>query len=95
MRWREWTGEVHLAAVTTTRRHALVVADRHLRACRQGRNRVHSLVQEELSRCQRGSNRWRRLTRRKAQTSAKLFRQQRDVLPQAVRTVVSFCPAEG
>jgi hypothetical protein len=31
-------GEVHVAAVTTTRRHALVVSGRQLRACKQWRN---------------------------------------------------------
>jgi len=63
-------GEVHIAAVTTTRRHALVVSGRQLRACKQWRNKVHSLLQERLSRCQAGSRRAQRLTKRKAQVSA-------------------------
>jgi putative transposase len=88
-------GEVHIAAITTTRRHALVLSGRHLRACKQGRNRMHSLLQEKLSRCQRGSRRWQRLTTRKAQGSAKLYRQQRDILHQAARKAVDFCQAEG
>ncbi len=33
-------GEVHVAAVTTTRRHALVISGRQLRACKQWRNKV-------------------------------------------------------
>src|SRR5215472_10709480 len=49
-------GEVHLAAITTTSGQALVLSSRHLRACKQGhkqgRNRVHSLLQAQLSRCQ-------------------------------------------
>jgi putative transposase len=88
-------GEVHIAAVTTTRRHALVVSGRQLRTCKQWRNKVHSVLQEQLSRCQPGSRRAKRLTKRKAQISAKLYRQQRDILHQAARKVVDFCQAEG
>jgi putative transposase len=74
------TGEVLLAAVTTTRRHVLLVSGRQLRSCKQWRNKVHSVLQENLRRCQPGSRRSRRLTKRKAQVSAKLYRQQRDLL---------------
>ena len=88
-------GEVHIAAVTTTRRHALVVSGRQLRACKQWRNKVHAVLQEKLSRCQAGSQRSRRLMKRKAQLSAKLYRQQRDLLHQAARKVVTFCQIEG
>ena len=88
-------GEVHLAAVTTTRRPALVVSGRRLRACKQWRNQVHSVLQERLSRCQPGSRRAKRLSRRKAQVSAKRYRQQRDLLHQAARKVVDFCAGEG
>jgi len=88
-------GEVHIAAVTTTRRHALVVSGRQLRACKQWRNKVHSVLQECLSRCQPGSRRAKRLLQRRAQVSAKLFRQQRDILHQAARKVVTFCQSEG
>jgi putative transposase len=85
-------GEAHSAAVTTTRRHALVLWGRQLRACKHWRNQVHSLLQEQLSRCQQGS---RRAKRRTAQVSATRSRQQRDLLHQAARTVVAFCQAEG
>jgi len=88
-------GEVHIAAVTTTRRHALVVSGRQLRACKQWRNKVHSLLQEKLSRCQVGSRRAQRLNRRKAQVSARVYCQQRDLLHQAARQVVTCCQAEG
>ena len=88
-------GEVHIAAVTTTNRHALVVSGRQLRSCKQWRNKVHSLLQEKLSRCQPGSRRAKRLLKRKAQLSAKLYRQQRDLLHQAARKVVDFCQTEG
>jgi putative transposase len=88
-------GEIHIAAVTTTRRHALVVSGRQLRSCKQWRNKVHSVLQEKLSRCQMGSRRAKRLLKRKAQVSAKLYRQQRDILHQASRKVVDFCAQEG
>jgi putative transposase len=87
-------GEVHIAAVTTTRRHAFVVTGRMLRACKQGRNRQHAILQEKLSRCQHGSRRAKRLQRRKAQSSAKLYRQQREILHQAAKLVVDFCARE-
>ena len=88
-------GEVHIAAVTTTNRHALVVSGRKLRSRKQWRNKVHSVLQEKLSRCQPGSCRAKRLSRRKAKVSAKLYRQQRDLLHQAARKVVNFCQIEG
>ncbi len=88
-------GEVHVGAVTTTRRHALVLSGRQLRACKQWRNKVHSLRREKLSRCQAGSRRAKRLLKRKAQISARVYRQQRDFLHQAARKVVTFCAEEG
>jgi putative transposase len=88
-------GEVHIAAVTTTKRHALVLSGRQVRACKQWRNKVHSVLQEHLSRCQPGSRRAKRLNRRKARLSAKLYRQQRDLLHQAARKVVDFCQEDG
>ncbi len=92
-------GEVHIAAVTTTKRHALVVSGRQLRSCKQWRNKVHSVLQEHLSRCQPGSRRAQRLLKRKALVSAKLYRQQRDLLhqaarKQAARKVVDYCQEE-
>jgi putative transposase len=88
-------GEVHIAAVTTTNRHALVASGPMLRSRKQWRNKVHSVLQEKLSRCQPGSRRAKRLSRRKAKVSAKLYRQQRDLLHQAARKVVDFCQIEG
>jgi IS605 OrfB family transposase len=88
-------GEARIATVTTTRRHALVVSERQLRSCKQWRNKAHSVLQERLSRCQQGSRRAQRLNWRKAQVSARLFRQQRDLLHQAARKVVDFCAQEG
>src|SRR6516164_3880287 len=53
------------------------------------------MLQEQLRRCQPGSRRTKRLLKRKAQVSAKVYRQQRDLLHQAARTVVDFCQTEG
>jgi putative transposase len=50
---------------------------------------------ERLCHCQPGSRRSKRLLKRKAQISAKLYRQQRDILHQAARKMVGFCHAEG
>ena len=88
-------GEVHIAAVTTTRRHALVVTGRLVRSWKQGRNKAHASLQEKLSRCQADSRRVRRLRQRKAEISAQLYRRQREILHQAARKVVDFCQAEG
>jgi transposase len=88
-------GEVHVAAVTTTRQHALVVSGRQLRACKQWRNKVYSVLQEQLSRSQPGSRRTKRVLKRTAQVSAKLYRQQRDLLHQAAHKVVTFYHTEG
>jgi putative transposase len=87
-------GEVHIAAVMTTRRNALLVSGRQLRAYKQWRNKVHAVLQEKLSRCQPGSRRATRLQQRKAQVSAKLYRQQRDLLHKAAKKVVIFCQTE-
>jgi putative transposase len=88
-------GEVHIAAVTTTRRHALVLSGRLLRSYKQGRNKAHAAIQAKLSRCQPESRRSKRLRQRKAEVSAKLYRQQRNLLRQAARKAIAFCHQEG
>jgi putative transposase len=88
-------GEAHIAAVPTTRRHAFVVWGRQLRACKQWRHKVQSLLHENLSHRQPGSRRAQRVLKRKAQGSAKGYRQQRDILQQAARKVLEFCAQEG
>jgi putative transposase len=88
-------GEVHLAAVTTTQRHALVLSGRLLRSYKQKRNKAHAALQAKLRRCQAGSRRAKRLRRRKAEVSAKLYRQQREILHQAARKIITFCQQEA
>jgi putative transposase len=72
-----------------------VVSGRQLRACKQWRNTVHSVLHENLNRCQLGSRRAKRLLKRQAWVSAKLSRQQRDLLHQAARKVVEYCQTAG
>jgi hypothetical protein len=71
------------------------MSGRQLCAYKHWRNTVLSVLQEKLRRCQVGSRRAQRLLRRKAQLSANLSRQQREILHQAARTVVTFCQTEG
>lgn len=87
-------GEVHIAAVSTTRQHALVLSGRLLRSYKQARNKSHAAIQEKLSRCQPDSRRAKQLRQRKAEASAKLYRQQREILHQAARKVITFCQEE-
>ena len=58
--------------------------------CKQWRNKVHSRLQEKPSRCQAESRRAQHVLRRTTQASAKLYRQQRDLLHPAARKVVDF-----
>ncbi len=88
-------GEIHIAAVATTRRQALIVSGRLLRSCKRLRNKRHGAYTSLLTHCTPGSRRARRLRKRKRQASALLTRQQRDVLHQASRKVVSYCREEG
>lgn len=89
-------GEVHIAAVTTTRGNGLVLIGRLLRSYKQRRNKAQSTLQERLVRCtDLHSRRAKRLQRRKAQVSAKLYRQQRNLLHHAARDVVRFCQEDG
>ena len=88
-------GEVHVAAITTTRRHALVLSGRLLRSWKQWRNKSHARLSEKLDRCTPGSRRRKRLLKAKAKTSAKCYRQQRDFLHKAAKQTVNFCAAES
>ncbi len=88
-------GEVHVAAITTSRRHALVLSGRLLRSFKQWRNKSHARISEKLDRCKKGSRRSKRLVEAKAKVSAKGYRQQRDFLHKAAKLTVDFCAAEG
>jgi putative transposase len=86
-------GEVNIAALTTEVGEALVVSGRALRSDKRLRNKRHAALSSLLSHCKPGSKRHRRLMRSKARASAKLFRQQRDILHKASRHVVEFARA--
>jgi putative transposase len=88
-------GEVNLAAVCTQDGQALVVSGRLLRHLKQLRNKRHAAYQERQARCKKGSRRWHKLQYGKNRASAKLYRQQRNILHQASRKVISFAEAHG
>lgn len=86
-------GEVNIAAVATEAGNALVVSGRALRSVKRLRNKRHAALEALISRCKPGSKRHRRLLKSKAKASAKMYRQQRDILHKASRQVVEFCQA--
>jgi putative transposase len=86
-------GEVNIAAVVTEAGAALVVSGRALRSVKRLRNKRHAALDSLISRCKPGSKRHRRLVKSKAKASAKMYRQQRDILHKASRQVVEFCQA--
>jgi putative transposase len=86
-------GEVNIAAVATEAGEALVVSGRMLRSVKRLRNKRHAVLDSLISRCKPGSKRYRRLKKSKAKASAKMYRQQRDILHKASRQVVEFCQA--
>lgn len=88
-------GEVNVAAIVTEQGHGLVLSGRLLRSYKRLRNKRHAAYTARMDRCRKGSRRWKRLARRKAQASAKLYRQQRNVLHQASRKLVRFCQQHG
>jgi putative transposase len=88
-------GEIHLAAICTEDGHALVVSGRRLRHQKQLRNKRHVAYRERIDRCRKGSRRWRRLKQQMARASAKLYRQQRDLMHQSSRKVIAFAIQHG
>jgi len=84
-------GEVNIAAVATEAGNVLVVSGRALRSVKRLRNKRHAALDSLISRCKPGSKRHRRLVKSKARASAKMYRQQRDILHKASRQVVEFC----
>src|SRR6266508_1338995 len=86
-------GEVNIAAVATEAGNVLVVSGRALRSIKRLRNKRHAALDSLISRCKPGSKRHRRLLKSKAKASAKMYRQQRDILHKASRQVVKFCQA--
>jgi putative transposase len=86
-------GEVNIAAVSTERGNAIVVSGRLLRSVKRLRNKRYAALDSLISRCKPGSKRHRRLLKSKSRASAKMYRQQRDILHKASRKVVEFCQA--
>jgi len=88
-------GEVNIAAVVTDQGDALVLNGRYLRSVKRLRNKRHSTLTAKLARCRKGSRRWKRLKRRKAQASAKFYRQQRHILHTASKRLTDFAQDRG
>lgn len=88
-------GEVNIAAACTQDGHALEVSGRLLRHVKQLRNKRHAVYVERQARCKKGSRRWQKLQGQKSRASAKLYRQQRNILHQASRKVIAFAEAHG
>lgn len=87
-------GEINIAAVVTEKGAGVVISGRYLRSVKRLRNKRHAAYEQRLSKCQPVSRRSRRLKKRKAQATAKLARQQRDILHKASLQVVEFCESE-
>jgi putative transposase len=84
-------GEVNVAAVATEAGNCLVVSGRALRSVKRLRNKRHAALSSLIARCKPGSKRQRKLMKSKRRASARLYRQQRDLLHKASRQVVEFC----
>ncbi len=88
-------GEINIAAIVTDHGDALVLNGRYLRSLKRLRNKRHSTLTAKLAGCRKGSLRWKRLKRRKAQASAKFYRQQRHILHIASKRLADFARAQG
>ena len=84
-------GEVNICAVATEAGNSLVVSGRALRSVKRLRNKRHAALSSLIARCKPGSKRRRKLQKSKRRASARLYRQQRDLLHKASRQVVEFC----
>ena len=88
-------GEINIAAVVTDEGKGVLITGRYLRSVKRLRNKRHAAYAKKMANCQPHSRRMKRLRKRKAQASAKFYRQQRDILHKASRKVVEFCKQEG
>jgi putative transposase len=84
------TGQVNIAAAAED---TLVASGQTLRSVKQLRNKRHAALTSRFARCKPGSKRQRKLMKGKPRISAKLRRQQRDILHKASRRVVAFYQA--
>jgi putative transposase len=88
-------GEINIAAVVTEAGEGVVITGRYLRSIKRLRNKRHTAYVKRMTNCLSGSRRMKRLRTRKAQASAKFYRQQRNILHRASRKVVEFCRQAG
>jgi putative transposase len=88
-------GEIHLAAVTTTRGKGLVVTGREIRALKRQQLMSQGEMQRKLKKCKPGSRRYRKLCYALERIGGHIKRQVRDLRHKATRQVVDFCAQEG
>lgn len=88
-------GIINAATVATANGQALVINGRKLRHDKQLRNKRHAAYSSRLAQRKAESRRWKRLKRQKARASAKLYRQQRNLLHQVACKVVQFAVQHG
>ncbi len=84
-------GEIHLAAVTTSASHALIVTGRGIRSLKRQRNKQLGHLAKKQSRCKKYSRRWKKLQRAKNKVCQRSERRIRDMRHQATRQVIDFC----
>ena len=84
-------GEIHLAAITTSTSHALIVTGRGIRSIKHQRNKQLGQLAKKQSRCKKYSHRWKKLQRAKNKQSRRAERRIRDLRHKATRQVIDFC----
>jgi putative transposase len=84
-------GEIHLAAVTTSKGSALIVTGRGIRSLKRQRNRQLCQLAKKQSRCQKHSRRWKQLQRARNKVCRRAERRVHDLRHKATRAVIGFC----
>jgi putative transposase len=84
-------GEIHLAAISTSTSHALIVTGRGIRSIKHQRNRQLGQLAKKQSRCKKYSRRWKRLQCAKNKQCRRAERRIRDLRHKATRQVIDFC----
>ena len=84
-------GEIHLAAVTTSKGSALIVTGRGIRSLKRQRSKQLGQLARKQSRCKKHSRRWKKLQRAKNKVCRRSERRVRDLRHKATRQVIDFC----
>jgi putative transposase len=84
-------GEIHLAALTTSTSHALIVTGRGIRSIKHQRTKQLGQLTKKQSRCKKYSRRWKKLQGAKNKQCRRAERRIRDLRHKATRQVIDFC----